>query len=210
MSLQDGDSPARVHERRWRCAAVSIRILADARWLLLKCKSKTAENSIWICSNGELYNEVYVSLSFPWIWENVSLHSAPFPGLSRPLCFLTTYCLSSGLLTCFYNELRARVSVGWTVFFFFIFFCTDLSLRYQKFDTLLLLSYKKDDNIIHQAFNPVLGIVLCPLNILSYFIYLIRRWQGEKKCTSSKRGFNIFGDRIFPLVKVIGDIEWGV
>ena len=138
----------------------------------------------------------------------MSLHFAHFPGLSSPLCFLTTYCLWSGLLTCFYNELRARVSVGWTGFFFF--FCTDLSFRYQKFDAWLFRSYKNDDNIIHQAFNPVLGIMLCPLNILSYFINLIRRWQGEKKCTSSKRGSNIFGDIIFLLVKVIGDIEWGI
>ena len=47
----------------------------------------------------------------------------------------------------------------------------------------------------------MLGIVLCPLNTLSYFINIIRRWQGEKKCTSSERGSNIFGDRTFLLVK---------
>lgn len=48
----------------------------------------------------------------------------------RPLCFLTTYCLRSGLLTCSYNELWAKVIVEWAD----VFFCTDFILRHQKFD----------------------------------------------------------------------------
>lgn len=47
-------------------------------FFFLKQKQNKAENSIWVCSNGKLYIEIYVSLQFPWIWENASFLFASF------------------------------------------------------------------------------------------------------------------------------------
>lgn len=78
------------------------------------------------------------------------------------------------------------------------FFCTDFTLRHQKFGAWVFLSYK-DRKTQHNlpSSSPVLG----SLNALSCFINLIRKWQGEKKYPYFKRASNIVSDKSFLLVK---------
>ena len=69
-----------------------------------------------------------------------------FFSVSRPLCFLTSYCPRSGLLTAPVTGAKQRLvwdGLG--------FFCSDFILRHQKFDAWIFQSYKNKDSVIYQA-----------------------------------------------------------